>query len=109
MSRAGKYRTPVTIQTRTDTQDGTGAPIPSWSNFATNWWADIFEGHSAGKEAIEAGAVNPSLAVVIRGRYIGGVTPKMRVVYGSRTVEIMNVINVHERGVELKLICTEGQ
>lgn len=105
--RIGKYRTPCTIQTRTDTQDGTGAPIPAWSTFAANWWADIFEGTMIGKEAIQAGQVNPTLPVTIKGRYISGVTALMRVTYGSRTFEIMNVINVHERNLELELTCVE--
>jgi SPP1 family predicted phage head-tail adaptor len=46
-----------------------------------------------------------SVRVVIR--YRAGITPKMRVKYGERTLNINGIINRDERNVELALDCRE--
>ena len=103
--RAGKLRRVVTIQQVALTQDETGAPTESWSTFAANVPADIEE--SGGREQIQAGQVNPVRPVMIRIRYLAGVTDTMRVTYAGRTFQIQTAVNVQEKNRELELTCLE--
>ena len=103
--RAGKLRRIVTIEQVALAQDGTGAPVETWSTFAANVWADIEE--ATGREQIQAGQVNPVRPVTIRIRYLAGVTDTMRVIYGTRTFQIETAVNVQEKNRELELTCLE--
>jgi SPP1 family predicted phage head-tail adaptor len=50
-------------------------------------------------------AADLSHRVVIR--YLAGVTPKHRVVHGSRTFDILMARNIEERGRFIELLCRE--
>lgn len=106
--RIGKLRRVVTIQAPTQGQSGTGAPTQTWATLANgaNLFAEILE--EAGREQIQAGQVNPQRPVTVRIRYLAGVTAQQRVLYGSRTFQIMSVVNVNERSRELELTCLES-
>lgn len=74
--RAGNLRHRVIVQTRTDTQDSHGQPIPTWSTYATRW---------ASVEPITGSErfVDDQDYAVIRHRvgmrYLKGVSPIMRI------------------------------
>ena len=105
--RGGKLRRVVSITQPTITQTGTGNPQATWTTFAATVFADIQEQN--GKEALQAGQVNAQQLILVNIRYQAGITPKMRVLYGARTFEIMAVRNVNERNRELELTCLERQ
>jgi SPP1 family predicted phage head-tail adaptor len=102
--RAGDLNRRVTLQTATETQDGAGQPIPAWSDVATVWAAvEPLEG----RELFAAQQINAEAIVMVRIRYRPGVRPKMRVLYGSRLLGIISVIDPGERHEELRLLCSE--
>jgi len=76
---AGELRHKVTIQELQRTPDGYG----------------------------EAQQVSSALSHKIILRYLDGVKPQMRVLYGSRIFHIVSVINVEERNEVLELLCEE--
>jgi len=102
--RAGWLRHRVTIQKKTTSQDSYGAEQETWTNVATVW-AGIEP--LRGREYIDAQNATAEVTHRVRIRYQSGITPRMRVSFGSRTFEIVSVINVLERNRELELMCRE--
>lgn len=103
--KTGTLRHRVELQERTDTQDGTGQPIPAWATYATVWAA--IEPLTA-RELIAAKQAQSEATTKIRLRYVSGVDHTDRVVFGSRTYAINSVVNPDERNRELHLMCTEA-
>jgi SPP1 family predicted phage head-tail adaptor len=103
--RGGKLRRQVTIQSRSQAQNAIGEMTDTWSNFATVYAA--VEPVEPGGEQIQAEQVNAQHRIMVTMRYIAGITPRMRVAYGSRTFNVQAVTNVEERNEQLVLTCTE--
>jgi len=93
----------ITLQSPSAELDATGQPA-SWNDVATVWAAVE---PLRGREYFAAQQVNAETTTRIRIRYRAGVTSAMRGRYGSRTYDIVSVIDVDERHVELQLMCTE--
>ena len=87
--RAGRLRSRVTIQQRTDSQNEVGELVPVWSTLAAVW-ADVL--HNSGLETIKAGASASVVKASIRIRYRADVKPSMRVVKGSDVYNIEAVL-----------------
>jgi SPP1 family predicted phage head-tail adaptor len=104
MVRAGRLSERVIIQTSTEARDSLGQAIPTWTTFATRW-ASIEP--LRGDELFKAQTINAELTHQVRIRYIAGVTPKMRVLYGTRILRILQVADVFEEHRELVLLCAE--
>ena len=102
--RSGTLRHKVTIQTMTDGKDAVGSPTETASTLAKVWAA--ITPLNAG-EVFRADHFEGDVTHRIRLRYRAGITPKMRVIYGSRTFDIRSVLNVDERNRELELAVTE--
>jgi SPP1 family predicted phage head-tail adaptor len=104
--RTGRLRRVVSIQQPTLVQGGTGAwRTTGWTAFAASVFADVDD--TPGKEVIQAGQVNPQRPVTVTIRYLAGVTAEMRVLYGSRALQIVSVVNVDQRNRVLILLCLE--
>lgn len=102
--RAGLLRHKVTIQTATETQDAIGQRVSTWAALATRWAAIE---PMTGREYHGSEALQSEVTHKIRLRHVEDVTAKMRVIYGSRTFEIISAINVGERDKQLHLMCRE--
>jgi len=89
-----------------ETTNNTGEPVETWAEMAGGEvWAAIEP--LSGREylAVQQIAADLSHRVVIR--YLAGVTPKHRVVHGSRTFDILMARNIEERGRFIELLCRE--
>ena len=103
--RSGRLRHRVTIQTPVETRSATsGQYVKTFSELATVW-AGVEP--LSGRELQQVGAEQVEYDVRIVCRYTPGVTNQCRVVFGSRTFEVLSVINRNERGAELELRCSE--
>lgn len=100
----GDLRHRITLQSQPTTQDSYGAPAGDYTDVATVW-ANI--NPIAGKELFAAEQFNSEITHRVRIRYRSGVNPSMRVKYGTRTFEIMYVINEYERDNIIQLMCKE--
>lgn len=105
--RGGKYRRVVNIEQKSLAQDAAGEMLPTWSTFAAGIYAEV--NPLSGNEKIQAQQINASVTDMVKIRYLPGVTPTMRIIYGSRTLQISNVQNVMERDREIELLCIEEQ
>lgn len=103
MLRSGLMDRLATVQTPTESANGIGEPILTWSDFATRWIAIL---PLSGNEQMTAMAQEGSVTHRVRMRYTSGMKPKMRLVAEGRTFEVMSVV---ERGrkEEHELMVTE--
>ena len=103
--RAGQMRHQLTIQQDTGTQSTSGEVTPNWTTYSA-WWAEIVP--LSGGEAIAARENYGTVTHRLTGRWLSGVTPKMRAILGSRVFQIDAVLNIGERNRELRIFCTEA-
>ena len=92
MLKSGLMDEKATIETPTESTNAIGEPTFTWSTFATRW---IALQPLSGNEQLSAMANEGSVTHRVRMRYTDGLKPKMRIVAGSRTFEIMSAL---ERG-----------
>lgn len=105
---AARLKNKVIIQAYTDTIDAAGGPTGTWSNFITRWAAVV---PLNGSEYFAAQQLAVDVNVRIRLRFdtlAATISPKHRVLWGSRTFDIMTVINPQERNKEIVLMCQEA-
>lgn len=102
--RAGWLRHRLTIQELVGSQNSYGEVVQTWSDVATIWGSIE---PLRGKEYIEAATARASVDHRIRVRYRSDITPGKRIEYGSRTFEIVSVIDVLEKHKEMELMCKE--
>lgn len=103
--RAGALRHNVTIQQLTEADDNQGGYTSTWTTFAT---AAATVAPVKGEEMLEHKKLESTITHKIFIRYISGVTAKMRIVFGSRTFEIVGAPrNFDERDVYLEIMATE--
>jgi len=101
---AGALRHKVLIEKPAETINSLGEITTSWTTFATVW-AEIIP--LSGKEYWSSRQVNSEVTGKIRIRYLPGITPKMRVKFGSRIFNIEAVMNYQEKNIESVLLVKE--
>lgn len=94
----------VTIQHKTVTRDADGIAAETWQDVTTVWAAVE---PLRGREYLQAMAVAVEVTTRVRVRCLPGVTPAMRLLFGSRIFNIVSVIDPEERHRELQLMCVE--
>lgn len=102
--QAGRLRHRVSIQQRVEARNGYGELISTWSTLATVWGSVE---PIRGREFFEAEQVQSEISTRVRIRYYDGITAQMRVLFGSRKLQILAVIDVNERHKEMQLMCKE--
>lgn len=100
----GKLRHRITIQKQVNETNDYGAVVTKWRTLATVW-ADVRP--ISGREYFSAQQVQSEITTQIWLRHLDGVLPTMRVKFGSRTLEIVSVLNTQERNISLQLMCKE--
>ena len=102
--RAGELRNKVVIQQVTETQRTDRHPRQSSPTLATASAAiEPFQR----RELTAVQQIYAEVTGKIRTRYLAGVTPKMRVLFGSRIFDVLGAINDEERNRELIIYTKE--
>jgi len=101
--KAGDLRHKCWIKTPTFANTA-GTVTTTWGT-ATVCWGALMP--LQGREWVESGMTNSEITGRFRMRYVSGVQPKMQLYYGSRTFEIVGVIDPEERHRELELMVRE--
>jgi SPP1 family predicted phage head-tail adaptor len=102
--RAGELRKRITIQQPQSVKDSSLGQKVSWSTFRACWAAVE---PLSGTERLQYAQLYPELSIRVTVRYTKGLSPKMRVLYGTRTFEILDVLDLQERHKETQLMCRE--
>lgn len=101
---AGDLRHRITIQQPTSaTANAYNERTDNWSTWATVWAkVEPLEGREAWAAAQAQSEVTHKVVL----RYLSGVTPRMRIVFGSRILQIVAVKNIEERSrvVEIEAV-----
>ena len=101
---AAKLNSKIIIQQKAAPFDANGEPDGTWSTFATVFACIKPTG---GTERYINQQVVSEATHQIAIRYKSGITPKMRVLYGSRVFDIVQVHDREERHTEMWLVCKE--
>ena len=88
--QSGKLRFRVTIQQGNETTDGEGEQVQSWTAFKQRW-ADIRT--ITGKEYYTHDTTKVQAAQRVFIRWTDGVTESMRILWGTR---ILNIVHIGE-------------
>jgi SPP1 family predicted phage head-tail adaptor len=102
--RSGKLKNQITIQEMREVQNVYGEPETTWAVFAEPWAAVE---PLRGREFWAAQELQSRVTTRIRIRYVEGITPKMRVLFGTRIYLINTVIDQEEGHRETQLMCEE--
>ncbi len=102
--QAGKLIHRVQIQARTIAQDTFGDGLQTWATVATVW-AQV-EG-AGGSETWQADSQRPDATHTVTIRYRDWVTPRHRLLYFGRALNIESVTDPDGELLELKLSCKE--
>ena len=105
MSRVGKMRYRVKLQSPTNTTDAGGGISQVWG-LVSNLWADIKP--VGGTETYRQGQVQESTTHEVTIRYRSDIYTKYRILFGTRAFNIKHIKNIEERDRYLLLSCVEG-
>ena len=102
--RAGRLRQRVTIQDKSVTQNTYGEEVITWDDVDTVWAAVE---PLRGREFLDGKQITAEVSTRIRIRHRSGITPEMRVEFGSIVYDIHSIIHIEEREREIHLMCQE--
>ena len=104
----GEMRHRVTIQRPVESQGASGALLQTWETVTANCRAKVTRRPGPGERyADNALQTSKSHLVVIQYRDCPGVTEKMRIQWGGKTLDVKDVNDVDGRHVKLILTCLE--
>lgn len=104
---ARRLRKRITVQSVTESKDSYGQPLETWSTYAIRY-ADILP--TSGREYVAAQQRFSEEITLLRIRYDSiskNITPKMRIKYGTRTLNIESAINEQELNKHIQILCRE--
>ncbi|QIM63040.1 phage head-tail adapter protein [Pasteurellaceae bacterium Orientalotternb1] len=116
MVRAGRFDKVITLQTEIKPKPNAKGKIITHGTVPTRQWQDVKTIRASiepiqGREYFSGAFAIGETMVRVRIRYQPDVKidRKMRLKYGSRILQIENVIDSKERHEELQLMCKEGE
>ena len=106
--RAGTLRHRIAIQIETETPDGLGGFVLTWSDVSGLSSVPAAIWPLSSRESLDAMKLESVVSSKIRIRYTSGVTSKNRILFGTRIFNIQgNPINYEERNKYLDLMVSE--
>lgn len=103
--RSGPLRHRITIQQPAQgAPDSFGGRQNVFTTFATVWGSIA---PLSGREMDYARGFDAQVSHRVIMRYVAGILPSFRILYGSRTFSITAALNAEERNRMLTLYCTE--
>lgn len=106
--KAGKLRTLLSIQSRTDTADGMGGVVSAWAEVCKVYGRQLVDGRDwKATVSTEADQRESVQACRWETRFYAGIAPEMRLVTGCRIFEINSVFDPSQKRERLILVCIE--
>jgi SPP1 family predicted phage head-tail adaptor len=103
MIEPGQLRERVTVEIASVTTNSFGEAVLAWST-ASSVWASV-EGVVA-REALAAGQMDVTVTHRVKLRYLPGLSQNMRFAWRNRTLDIVSLLEHHNRSVH-EAICQE--
>ena len=102
--RAGDLRNRLRVQIAERTDDGAGGATIRFRDYC--WvWAEVRT--TMTRTLMEAKKLNPRLTHTVRMRHRQGLLPDMRLIYGTRTLQIDSIADPTGERIELVALCEE--
>ncbi len=96
LTTIGKMRHRVTVQSLTNTADGQGGFVESWTDFTPDGiWAELIP--AARMETNFGGRIQTGRSHIMNIRYLEGLTTTMRVAFQGRIFQIKGDVRSDER------------
>lgn len=102
--RLGNLKHKIEIQAYSETSNDFGELVKGYSTFKTVYAGIV---PISGKEYFASKQVNAEVSHKIECRYLVGIKPTMRIVYGTRIFNIESVINIREANKTLQIMAVE--
>lgn len=102
--RNGALRHRVTVQAMTEEEDDFGQMVQSFTTLASRW-ASIDP--VSGTETVAGGKIREGTTHKVRLRWATGLNARCRIVFGTRTFEVLEVLNFREQKAFADLLCRE--
>lgn len=103
--RAGTLRHRITVQQDAGVEDGSGQVLESWTAWLVNEPAEVVE--TGGAESLRGQQIDATATHVVRVRYRAGLDERKQIVWGTRTLGIVNVRDIDGRRRELWITARE--
>jgi SPP1 family predicted phage head-tail adaptor len=100
----GRLRHSIEFQEPNETQDNSGFPVPAWPLFAASR-ASVEP--LTGNELFQARQLHAEVTHKVIARYVAGIVPTHRIVFGSRAFDILSIRNIEERNLLLEIMAKE--
>lgn len=100
-ARIGDYRHLLEFKQQQTTQDEYGGLVTTWVTFAQAWGSAE---ELSGDEYWVAQQVASSVSIRFRIRYMAGLGPLQRVIYGGKSWDIVAVLDPDGRRRELEIL-----
>ena len=97
---AGKLTHLIVLQKKSLTQDAELNSIVTWLDWRTIWTSPL---PKTGREYYKLATVNSEITEAFKIRYIGFMSPHLRIKFRNKYFEIIEVINTDESNTELLL------
>jgi SPP1 family predicted phage head-tail adaptor len=104
--QSGKLRESITIQQKTDVVSDSGEVVATWTTYASAF-ADIRT--PSGREFFGQDKFNATASHVVTVRWNAGITPAMRVLWGSRILNIIYINEDRQHANMMQLNCMEAR
>lgn len=101
----GALRHRLTFKSTNTTADSFGEVSESPTTTVATVWGSI--NPLSGRELLQAQQVQAEVTHRVRIRYRSGLDPSMQIVFGTRTFDIVSIINLEERDREIEILCKE--
>lgn len=103
--RAGARRHKIKIEVPTNTRSSIGGVTITWTEFKS-LWASIETFKTYERQSAEAAW--PGADVKMGVKYVAGLLPTMRIVYGGKIYSILGINDIEERHRDLEIVCKTG-
>ena len=100
MINPGELTHQIIIQIKSITQDAELNSIITWLDWRTIWASPL---PKTGREYYKLATVNSEITEAFKTRYIGFISPHLRIKFRNKYFEIIEVINTDESNTELLL------
>ena len=103
--QSGKLRETITIQQKNITVSEAGEQIITWSSFKADVRAGIET--PTGREYFGQNKLNAQVSHVVKTRWIDGILPEMRILWGTRILNIEYISEDRKHAREMWIYCKE--
>lgn len=102
--QSGRLRHRLKIQAKSESRDTDGNVTITFSDLATVWGQVT---PLRGSKTVSLERVQDNAQFTVRLRFYAGLTPSHRLLFGTRVLEILAVVNPEERNREMVLSAVE--